>query len=291
MDSVLMRVRAWIDQVDQNFPILYNIGIVNDQEYMMAGFVDVSNMSDLEIKRLGQADDVDEPVRSQRRRGWTTGPRPTVTRTVDQAWALAVTVDRANDGYYKDSQYRWDDEAQRSVLVREANKTIIYRMFEDPATQFSDADVTAGRELRSRLSQELVMTALRGELSGFQKAQQTLLSLTEFVSSDRLNLAVLASQPNSQRVSDQRNKVADRLRGTQPLTDSEGTQVRVTGEVIKCNWSEKWSTYYVTVVTTDGFQVYFAHRQSPAVGSTVTAQGAVKRHAQDSTQLNRVRLF
>lgn len=287
-----MRARAWIDLVDQNFPILYNIGIVNDQEHTMAGFVDVSNMTDLEIKRLGQADDVDESVRPRHQRGWTKwAPRPAVTRTVDQAWALAVAVDRANDGYFKEAKYEWDENQQQSVLVREANKTIMYRMFEDPATQFSDADVAAGRDLRSRLSQELVMSALRGELSGFQKAQQTLLSLTEFVSSDRLNLAVLASQPNSQRVSDQRNKAADRLRGTQPLTDSEGTQVRVTGEVIKCNWSEKWSTYYVTVVTTDGFQVYFAHRQSPAVGSTVTAQGAVKRHAQDSTQLNRVRLF
>lgn len=251
----------------------------------MPGFIDVSNMSDLEVKRLGHMDDVDEPVRSRAR-----ARRAAVTITADQAWALAVAVDRANGGYHKEAKYDWNEGTQQSVLVREANKTMMYRMVESAGTEYSEADIQAGRELRNALSQELVLAALRGELTGFQKAQQTVVTMTEFSSADRLNLAILAAQPNSQRVSAQRHQAADRLRGTRPLIDSEGTRVRVTGEVIKCNWSEKWGTFYVTMVTEDGFQIYFANRQSPAIGSTVTAEGAVKRHGQDSTQLNRVRL-
>lgn len=250
----------------------------------MAGFVDVSNMTDLEVKRLCQADD-DTPAPSKRR-----ATRAATTWTPDQAWAVAVAVDRANDGYCKDAQYRWDDEAQRSVLIREANKTIVYRMIEDPATEISDADIQTGRELRNRLSQELVMSALRGELSGFQKAQQTVLTLTEFSSRDRLNLAILAAQPNSIRVSEKRTQVTERLRGTRPLIDREGTRVRVTGEVIKCNWSDKWGTFYVTMVTADSIQVFFALRNSPEVGTTITVEGAVKRHGTDNSQLNRVKI-
>ena len=53
----------------------------------MAGFVDVSNMSDLEVKRLCQQDEVDQPAR----RGRHVRPQPKMHDT-DAVFAAAAAA-------------------------------------------------------------------------------------------------------------------------------------------------------------------------------------------------------
>ena len=89
----------------------------------MPGFVDVSNMTALEVKRLGQMDDYDEDPR-QPRRTWQprTKDTPQVGYAVSDVWAAACAAQRVNGGYYKESSYEWDESANVHRLIKRRNR-------------------------------------------------------------------------------------------------------------------------------------------------------------------------
>jgi hypothetical protein len=67
--------------------------------------------------------------------------------------------------------------------------------------------------------------------------------------------------------------------------------VTVQGEVVRCNYSAKWNTFYVTVITDTNHQVFFAYRETLEPGKLVKLRGRVKRHADRATQLSRVKIL
>jgi len=67
--------------------------------------------------------------------------------------------------------------------------------------------------------------------------------------------------------------------------------VTVQGEVVRCNYSAKWATFYVTMITDANHQVFFAYREGLEPGKLIKLRGRVKRHADRATQLSRVKLL
>jgi hypothetical protein len=48
--------------------------------------------------------------------------------------------------------------------------------------------------------------------------------------------------------------------------------------------------HHITAITTDNRSVFFAYRESVALGKLIQFRGTVKRHADRGTQLNRVKI-
>jgi hypothetical protein len=66
--------------------------------------------------------------------------------------------------------------------------------------------------------------------------------------------------------------------------------VELEGEVVRCNYSNQYTTHYVTVITKHNQQVFFAYRERLEPGCEITICGRVKRHADRATQLSRVKI-
>ena len=54
--------------------------------------------------------------------------------------------------------------------------------------------------------------------------------------------------------------------------------------------SSQYNTHYVTVITQDNRQVFFAYRERIEPGANIRICGRVKRHADRATQLSRVKI-
>jgi hypothetical protein len=50
-------------------------------------------------------------------------------------------------------------------------------------------------------------------------------------------------------------------------------------------------THFVSGVTTNDQAVFFAHKAPIDIGKLIIAQGTVKRHGENMTQLNRVKVI
>ena len=72
---------------------------------------------------------------------------------------------------------------------------------------------------------------------------------------------------------------------------TDNQMVTVQGEVVRSNYSAKWNTFYVTVISDTNHQVFFAYREGLEPGHPIKLRGRVKRHADRATQLSRVKLL
>jgi len=60
---------------------------------------------------------------------------------------------------------------------------------------------------------------------------------------------------------------------------------------LKCVYSQKWFTYFVTGITSSDQAVFFSYKQEVAVGNVLNIAGTVKRQDNNQTQLNRVKVL
>ena len=81
------------------------------------------------------------------------------------------------------------------------------------------------------------------------------------------------------------------MRETECLDGQVGEKVAVSAEIVKCYFSDTWGTHFVTAITDDNKQVFFAYRNKLEVGSNFTAEGKIKSQRDNSTQLNYVKII
>ena len=99
----------------------------------------------------------------------------------------------------------------------------------------------------------------------------------------------MACLPQSHQRALKRIAEQDRLNQTSAVyIGAIGDKVTITVEIVRCNFSQKWNTYYATAITSNNEAVFFSIRQPLEVGAQVTVRGTVKAHKDGSTQLNRV---
>ena len=201
------------------------------------------------------------------------------TTPIDQklAWAAACAAYRINDGYIKVLE---SDKKDNKTLVREILESGI---------PIEDADLEHGQTVRDYISKVVTMASLKGTLDiwGQEMARVSQLLVIE----NSYDLNVIASMPATYARYLERERVHERLTGTS--TDYQATigdKIELDVEVLENKYSQKWATYYVTVVDTDNRAWYFAHRQSLKKGQHYNIRGTVKRLADRMVQLNRVKL-
>lgn len=262
----------------------------------MPGFVDVSNMTALEVKRLGQIDDYDEEPYQPRGKTWQPRAKPVgMKHSVDMVWGAAVAANRINDGYFKEDV--WMPNATPPYIAKQANKTMVKKWLSGvDLTEVTPEDIAQGQECRRFLQQDITFRALKGRLTDFDSAVSKVIAVdNEFdTAKHRYELAVVASLPASHQRALERQATQERVRQTSgALIGKPGDKVQLTVEVIKSNYSQQWNTWYSTAITQDNSAVFFAYRAELPRGADhiITIQGTVKAHRDGQTQLNRVSIL
>jgi len=201
--------------------------------------------------------------------------------TVD-VFAAACAATRVNGGYLKYTET--NDESGTSKL---ANKVLI-RQFLDGTFDVRDSDREQGEKVMQYCRSLTFKLLTDKRLSDFE---QNMLSIVEKETLDsNYDIAIVSSLPNTYNRSEYRRAVDTRIRETEGVFGTVGERVQVTAEVVKCYFSDQWGTHFITAITDDNKQVFFAYKQSLTVGDNINIDGKVKAHRDNSTQLNYVKM-
>ena len=253
----------------------------------MPGFVDVSNMSDLEVKRLGQRDDDDFAI-SSRRRPQT---QPRVAYSANDVWAAASAAQRVNGGYFKTAVYS-GDPAQPAV-TKHRNRDVMMSFLANPDTITAE-DRAEGDRVREFLRQDLTFRALKGKLTEFDASTSKVLALEDQFDSakHRYELAIVACLPNSARRQEQRQTADSRLQfATGGFVGQLGQKVMLNIEVISAVYSQNYNVFFIRGITDQDQAVMFCNKERFDTGEFLTIQGKVKAHRDNLTQLNYVKVL
>ena len=259
----------------------------------MPGFVDVSNMSSEEVRRMGHADDYEDTYYTRRyahRKSIRPDNLPQVGYAVSDVWAAACAAQRINGGYFKEFVFEHDLTTNQQKLVKKKNRDLMMEFLQNP-DQLLVEDVETGEQLRNWLQNDLTFRALKSQLTEFDSAAQKCLAVQDrfYTVGHRYELAVVASLPNVMFKALARIQTQDRLRETTgELIGKVGDKIQLNVEVIKTVFSKNWNCWFATAVTSDNKAVFFSYRQQLVVGSYHTIKGTVKAHKDGQTQLNRV---
>jgi hypothetical protein len=247
----------------------------------MPGFVDVSGMTYEDVRRMGHADDYDEPRPLYWKRPVTPVVRVRkVELSTDDVFAAACTAQRINGSYVKASGPDPDQKTNRQ-LAEEALRD---------QTLITDEDRAQG-ELVRKYYKGLTFKVIEGKtMSDFAK------NALEIASSDMINstyqLAVVVSLPQSYEKASKRDDVDRRIRFAQGgFVGNIADKVTLNIEIVKQLWSNNYNTWYLTGITTEDQVVFFAHKTQYDIGTMLTIQGVVKGQRETSTQLNRVKVL
>lgn len=196
------------------------------------------------------------------------------------AWAAACAAYRLNGNEYLKAGFIPADKKSNQELVREV-------LANDTATV---EDQEQGQTVRDYISKVVTMATLRGTLDTWGQEMARVSQLD--IITDTYDLHIIASLPSTYARYLERERVHERLTETSDNYDAQlGDKIELDVEVLENKYSQKWATYYVTVIDTDNRAWYFAHRQSLTKGKKYTIRGTVKRLTDRMVQLNRVRLL
>ena len=209
--------------------------------------------------------------------------RPTLDLTADQVWAAACAAHRVNGGYFKQPEV-----TDQGTITRPTNRELVWQYLDQPGAVTAD-DVEQGRKCRQDLLKQTTMAVLKNQATEWTLLTAEMAAL-DIITTD-YQVSVITAMPKSHVQNLTRESTDGRLAycETEPVgTDNQ--LIKVQGEVVRSNYSAKWNTFYVTMITDSNHQVFFAYREGLEPGRQVKLRGRVKRHADRATQLSRVKL-
>ena len=211
--------------------------------------------------------------------------KPVLNYNADDVWAAACQAQQVNGSYVKLSALT---ENQLTTGVR-SNRELIVSLMED-TTKITDENREQGLKVR-KYYQGLTFKVLKGiKLNDFDN--NVMLISNRDVITENFDLAVIASLPNSYVRAVERDNVDQRIKfATGGFIGKAGDKITQKIEVVKQIWSTKWDTHYITGINEKDQVLFFSHKNLLEVGKSVTIEGTVKSHREDSTQLNRVKVI
>jgi hypothetical protein len=198
-------------------------------------------------------------------------------------FAAAAAAHRVNGGYLK-----YTETNDEHLTSKVANKILI-RQFLDGDFDIREQDREVGKKVMQHCRSLTFKLLTDKRLSDFE---QNMLSIVEKETvGSNFDIAIVSSLPAAYERTQIRNTVEVRLRETECLDGLVGDKVAISAEVVKCYFSDTWGTHFVTAITDDNKQVFFAYRNKLEVGSNFTAEGKIKSQRDNSTQLNYVKMI
>jgi hypothetical protein len=205
--------------------------------------------------------------------------------------SAACAAQRVNGNKY--IKYNLDEgifvNDKGEVVKYTTNRQLVETYIEQPE-HIMDIDRDMAEKVRSYWNGK-TFKLLTGEyMSDFERNMLTLLQ-KETVT-EGYDVAVLASMPNSYQANLQRDQRDRRVKYSQGgYIGTVGERIKTQVEVLKCVYSQKWFTYFVTGITSSDQAVFFSYKQEVAVGNVLNIVGTVKRQDNNQTQLNRVKVL
>ena len=212
--------------------------------------------------------------------------KPVLNFNADDVWSAACQAQRINGTYVKEGQ---TSELNPDVICK-TNRQLAFELLADPFT-IADEDREQGKKVRS-FFQAYTFKILQGKrLSEFDNTAMLIANRDHITST--YDVAVIASLPSSYERGMKQQNVEQRVNFARGgYISSVGNKVSVNDvEVLRCVYSEKWGTNFVTGITSEDQVVFFAYKNQLEVGKTISIQGAVKGQRDNSTQLNRVKVI
>lgn len=203
--------------------------------------------------------------------------------------SAACAAQRVNGSYIKFATVQVPSINGTVNVHKRTNRelTVEYLELQENIT---DADRDMAEEMR-RYWNGKTFKLLTGEyMSDFDR--NMLVLLQKETVTEGYDVAVLASMPNSYQKNlklDERDRRVKYSQGG--YIGIVGERVRTQVEVLKCVYSQKWFTYFVTGITSSDQAVFFSYKQEVTVGSVLNIAGTVKRQDNNQTQLNRVKII
>ena len=210
--------------------------------------------------------------------------RPTLNYPADLVWAAACAAYRVNGGYHK------YPEIVEGKIVKPTNRELVQQYLNDSGHgAVTAADLAQGRLCRQTLANSATMSALKNKLSEWGLLSHQMAEL-DTITSD-YEISVITAMPKSYDQTVLRENTDNRLAHCDASPVARiNERVTLLGEIVRCNYSNQYHTFYVTVITNANQQVFFAYREQLRVGEIIKFCGRVKRHADRATQLSRVKL-
>lgn len=209
---------------------------------------------------------------------------PNFRYPAEEVWAAACAAYRINGGYFK------YPEIVEGKIVKPTNRDLVKLYLGiDPSEFVTEADRRQGAVCQQTLKNAVTMAALKGEMSEWNLlvAQMTALDQIE----TEYELSVITALPKSYDQVIKRENLDSRLAHCDAgMIGRVNDRVTLSGEIVKCNYSARYNTFYITVITNTNQQVFFAYRERLETGRNIHFSGRVKRHAGPATQLSRVKL-
>lgn len=211
-------------------------------------------------------------------------PKSNFEYPADLVWAAAATAFRLNGGYRK------YPEIVDGKIVAPANKEMVKLYLGIDRCEFiQPEDYEKGRLCRRTLQNAVTMRALVGELSEWDSLTARMTEL-DVITTD-YELSVITAMPKSYDQVMIRENLDSRLAQCDSAPVGRiNERVTLQGEIVRCSYSNRFNTFYITVITQSNQQVFFAYRERLDVGRSIEFCGRVKRHGDRATQLSRVKL-
>lgn len=203
--------------------------------------------------------------------------------------SAACAAQRVNGAYIKFATVEVPSINGTVNVHKRTNRELTVEYLE-AQENITDADRTMAQEMRSYWNGK-TFKLLTGEyMSNFDRGILELMQ-KETVT-EGYDVAVIASMPGSYLSSVKRDERDRRVKFSQGgYIGSVGERIKTQVEVLKCVYSQKWFTYFVTGITSSDQAVFFSYKEEVAVGNVLNIVGTVKRQDNNQTQLNRVKVI
>lgn len=230
------------------------------------------------------------PRRNWYNKGFQTRPAqaPTQTWSADQVWAAAAYAQRINGSYLKEDRVEFIND--QPTVVSCSSKALLREALEKPEL-VTVADTELGQQAREWHKKTLLFKALKTSLNEFESNVARVSALDSFDNTQRLELAITASQIQSFITNSRVEQAMSRVDTSAGFLGAVGSKVSCQVEVIRSIFSVKYNCTFITAITSKNQSVFFSYRSALAVGAVVNLSGTVKAHRDNTTQLSRVKIY
>ena len=219
--------------------------------------------------------------------------RPVLNLDADTVWSAACAAQRINGEYVKAvTSYVTNEDIlpeSEQTPPKEINRDIINRLVADPS-QITDADRVQAEAVR-KYYKAFTFKILQGKmLSEFDN--NAMVIANRDVIESTYDVAVIASLPASYERAVKRDTLNRKIESASGgFVGRVGDKVNLRVEVVRSVFSQQWNVYFITGITSDDQPVFFSYREAIPNGKSIVAQGTVKAHRENTTQLNRVSII
>jgi hypothetical protein len=229
-----------------------------------------------------------EAARAQEMTGLVYTPAKQQTFSAEDVWALAVAVDRINEGYFKEDQWRVTG-ADSSELAKKANKSVVRDYLrKNDFSIVTDADRETGIEYRRHFT-SYTMLAIQGQLNDFQHQALKIANMDQFTGRNMLEFAIVSCLPSIARRDCERTAIKREVFASVPLKGEEGDAIEGDILVMSANYSKEYLKYRVTARMGESV-VDFWIKDALTKDETYRIKGKIKGQRDNGiTQLNFVK--